>query len=131
VDRNRLWHHFARFATAVKDLDPAAERFRPRQMEHPLLRVYVLQGDRTLVLWCRDKRNTWQTELRDQQPPEPLTGLTLDLSGLLPDSAVASGQAYDPWDDRWTKVTLAGGTAPLPTFTRSIVVRLALARTFQ
>ena len=129
VDRNHLWHHFARFATAVKDLDPPAERFQPAQLEHPRLRVYALKGERTLLLWCRDKQNTWQAELRDHQPPETLTGLTLDLTELLSDRSFSSLRAYDPWHDRWSAVTMNGKIAPLPSFSRSLVLRLAKRRT--
>jgi hypothetical protein len=126
VDRNHLWHHFARFAAAVKNLDPPVERFQPARLEHPRLRVYALKGERTLVLWCRDKQNTWQTELQDHQPPDLLTGLTLDLTELLSDCAFSSVRAYDPWADRWSNVTMNGKIAPLPSFSRSLVLRLAI-----
>ena len=125
VDRNHLWYHFARFAAAIRDIDPPAERFQPAQLEHPRLRVYALKGARTLLLWCRDKQNTWQTELQNRQPPEVLRGLTLDLTGLWSDRDVSSIQAYDPWQDRWTALKMDGKIAPLPSFSRSLVLRLA------
>jgi hypothetical protein len=125
VDRNHLWHHFARFATAVKDLDPPAERFQPAQLEHPRLRVYALKGERTLLLWCRDRQNTWQAELRNHQPPQTLTGLTLDLTELLSDRSFSSLRAYDPWTDRWSAVTMNGEIVALPSFSRSLILRLA------
>ena len=36
----------------------------------------------------------------------------------------ADAQAYDPWTDRWTPVTVRDGRIPLPAFSRSIVVRV-------
>ena len=125
VDRNQLWHHFARFAVAVADLDPPAERFQPVQLEHPRLRVYALKGERTLLLWCRDKQNTWQRELRDHQPPEPLSELRLDLTELLHGREVPSAGFYDPWLNRWDTLRMNGKIALLPSFSRSLVLRLA------
>jgi len=63
VDRNNLWYHFGRFAEAIKDIDPAAERFEPNELSHPRLRIYALNGAQTFLAWCRDARNDWQSEL--------------------------------------------------------------------
>jgi hypothetical protein len=83
VDRNDLWHHFARFAAAVQGLDPPAEQFQPVTIPHPRLRIYALQGRRTLIAWCRDSQNTWQTELEQGRPPEVLDGIKVELNDVL------------------------------------------------
>ena len=82
VDRNNLWHHFARFRSAVGDLDPAAEQFKPAMLPHPRLRIYVLQGQHTWLAWCRDSQNDWRSELEAGRPPEVLDGLSIDVSEL-------------------------------------------------
>jgi len=120
VDRNNLWHHFARFAAVVKDLDPPSENFQPGMWPHPRLRVYLLQGRRTTLLWCRDSQNNWRTELEQGQPPETLDGLKLQLPNLAPSAA----RIYDPWQNRWSKATIRDGTLTLPSFSRSIVVMM-------
>jgi hypothetical protein len=124
VDRNNLWHQFARFAEAVKGLDPPAERFQPTELEHPRLRVYALQGRRTTLLWCRDKQNTWQTELEQGQAPEQLQGLRLDLGGLPRPVPTGPAMVYDPWTDRHLPVERTGTRLLLASFCRSVVVRL-------
>ena len=126
VDRQNLWHHFARFAEAIRDLDPPAEHFRPRVLEHPRLRVYALQGKRTLAIWCRDIENDWRTELEQDQSPETLSDVRLDLKSLLGKNTVIRARAYDPWQDRWTDITPAAAQLLLPAFSRSLVVRLDL-----
>jgi hypothetical protein len=123
VDANDLWWHFGRFAAFVRDLDPAAEGFEPGSVEHPRLRVYTLEGTQTLLVWCRDKQNTWQTELRDQRPPQPVTGAVIRLTAL-PRAAVI--RAYDPWENRWTDLSAAGAALTLPRFSRSIALRITL-----
>ena len=97
---------------------------QPGTVEHPRLRVYVLEGKRTCLLWCRDKQNTWQTELADGRPPEPVkdTAIAIDLPPGWPAEAMV--RVYDPWGDKWSRVKPEGRRIGLPTFTRSIVVRI-------
>ncbi|MGE5294422.1 MAG: cellulase family glycosylhydrolase [Solirubrobacterales bacterium] len=124
VAKNNLWHHFSRFARSVQDLDPPAEGFRPVRIEHPRLRIYVLAGRRTLIAWCRDKENTWQTELAEGRPPERLAGLSVELpADLLPEGA-SRIRVYDLWANEWSDGRLDGGRLSLPPFTRSLVFRI-------
>lgn len=120
VAANGLWHHYARFAEVVKGLDPPAERFEPVMVEHPRLRVYLLRGRRTLLAWCRDKRNTWESELKNGEKPEVLRGLRVAIDG-----AAGPARVYDPWANRWSEAKIAQGRVELPPFSRSIVVRAA------
>lgn len=119
VAANNLWHHYARFAETVKGLDPGAERWKPAMIEHPRLRIYVLEGRRTLLAWCRDKRNTWEAELKNGEKPEVLRGVEVDLKG-----AAGRARVYDPWANRWSEAKLNRGRLALPPFSRSVVVRV-------
>jgi hypothetical protein len=126
VDRNNLWHHFARFAAVVKDLDPPAEDFQPIQLPHPRLRVYALKGKRTLLVWCRDSQNDWRSELADGKAPETLDGVKLDLSEALAGIKPTATKTYDPWKDRWSVAKLSGNSVALPAFSRSVVIRMSV-----
>lgn len=121
IEKHDLWHHFARFAEAVRGIDPRAERFEPRRLEHPKLRVYALVGKRTMLLWLRDAASDWRTEIEQGRPAAMLQGLKLDVSSL---GARASIRFYDPWANRWAKGRANGGTVRLPPFRRSLVARL-------
>jgi hypothetical protein len=123
VDKNDLWWHFGRFSEAVRGIDPAAEAFQPMMLPHPRLRVYVLKGKRTVLLWCRDSENTWQAELAEGKTPGVLAGVTLDV-GALVQGTPRNARAYDPWENEWTEITLDGNNIRLPDFSRSVVVRL-------
>lgn len=123
VDRNDLWWHFGRFAAAIEGIDPAAERFAPRRVEHPRLRVYVLAGSSVVVAWCRDKENTWKTELAEERATQPIRGATVALD-LPAGWTRATASVYDPWAGRWSDAKLNGRQVALPEFSRSIVVRL-------
>ena len=112
VAANDLWWHYGRFAEAVKGLDPAAERFVPSMLDHDRLRLYQLKGRRTTLIWCRDTRNDWRSELERREPPETVTGIKLEG---LPKRV----QAYDPWTNQWSPVL----SNTLPAFRRSLVLR--------
>ena len=113
IDGNNLWWHFARFAEAVKDIDPAAEHFRPFRTETHALRIWGLRGERTTLLFCRDKANTWESELVRGEPPAKISGEGVPFGG--------KRRCYLPWENRWAD---APDAKPLPDFKRSIVVRI-------
>ncbi len=126
IDRPNFWYHFQRFHRTLEGIDPPAEAFEPARLDNAQLRIYALQGRRTWLAWCRDKANDWRTELEEGNPPQRLSGVVLDLatlcSGLDLQHAVAD--AYDPWQDRWSSVTLSGSKIVLPDFERSSIVRV-------
>jgi hypothetical protein len=122
VAKNHLWHHFGRFAEAVRDLDPAAEGLQPAMVPHERLRVYALRGKHTFMAWCRDARNTWQSELENGEKPEILRNLEVD-TGL---SGAGVARIYDPWTEEWTQAHVTGGRVPLPEFSRSLVISIAV-----
>lgn len=124
IQEPNLWRHFARFARAVEELDPAAEQFQPVMVEHPNLRVYLLKGRDTLLAWCRDVRNDWRSELEQGTAPERLTNLKLDLSAQLKARKVSAIRAYSPWTDAWSNLELKDGAVALPPFQHSIVLKV-------
>ena len=125
VAANDLWRHFGRFAEAVRGLDPPAEAFEPMMLKHDRLRIYVLRGRRTLLAWCRDTRNTWESELAQGQKPEVLNGLEVDLRPALPGRLPRTARLYDPWPGRWSQARLRRGKLTLPAFSRSLVIRVS------
>jgi hypothetical protein len=117
VAKNNLWHQFARFAEAVKDLDAPAEQFAASMTDHPQVRIYWLKGRRQTLIWLRDKQNNWMTELRDGVAPRTVRDVRLALDGV-------EARVYDPWADAWTTVRADKGFVTLPPFSRSLVVRI-------
>ena len=114
ISQHGLWHHFRRFAKAIEGLDPAAEHFRPFHTETHRLRLWGLRGERTTVVWLRDKRNTWESEIERGRAPEPVAG------EKMPDCLRrASYDWYLPWEDR----SFTADAPAIPTFLRSAVVR--------
>jgi len=122
VAANNLWFAFDRFAEAIKGIDPPAEAFEPIKLEDPRLRIYILKGRHTLLAWCRDKQNTWQTELAEGKPPEIVENAIVSLPETAAKSATVS--FYDPWSNRWTEGQVKGNSITLPQFIRSIIIKM-------
>jgi hypothetical protein len=124
VDKNNLWYHYKRFSEAVKDINPITEKFEATRSETYELRVYQLNGIKTILLWLRDKKNNWESELRDGQSPLIITGIKLDLKKLGIESSSDDIEIYDPWQDKWKNVIPEDMKITLPDFKRSLVVRI-------
>ncbi len=124
VAPNNLWWQFGRFAETVRGLNPPTEGFEPAMVEHPRLRVYVLKGRRTVLAWCRDTRNTWESELQRGERPEVLRGLEVDFATALAGRKTGKARVYDPWTGRWQAAKLKAGKVKLPAFSRSLVIRV-------
>ncbi|WP_439584936.1 cellulase family glycosylhydrolase [Dyadobacter bucti] len=122
IDKHDLWYQLARFKKAIRGLDPRLEDFRPFVTEQNGLRIYGLQGKKTVLLWCRDQSNTWEEELVKGIKPARLSGISVSLPFKL---NVAETIFYDPWTDQET-VLKNGGKIKLPDFGRSGIVRLTI-----
>jgi len=120
VAPNDLWWHFGRFADVVKGIDPPKEQFIPSMVEHPRLRIYQLTGKHTTLLWCRDTRNDWHSELERGEPAEQLTGLNVEVPKLR-----GRIRTYDPWSGQWRDAVQSGSGVRLPDFRRSLILRAA------
>ncbi len=126
IDKNNLWYHFQRFNEAIKGIDPVKEKFKPVKIEHQNLRIYALNGENTILIWCRDAANDWETEFVKGVPPAELDGLSVDVSELIKTGEIKSVKIYDPWKNAWTN----GKKKPvfiLPDFKRSVIVKIEVS----
>jgi len=55
VHRNNLWYHFQRFNEVIKGINPIKEGFVPSKAETRDLRVYLLKGKKTNLVWFATK----------------------------------------------------------------------------
>jgi hypothetical protein len=117
VHKNNLWFHLNRFATVVEGLNPATEQLEPFEIAHEQIFLYGLKGKSKTLIWCRDKKNTWQNELEKDQEPETIIGLEFD-------STIVGKyvNVYDPWEDKWTETKITNSKIIVPPFRRSAVV---------
>ena len=95
-------------------------------IEHDRLRVYVLSGLYTVLAWCRDKQNTWQSELQDGHKPETLRNVEINLAAALANRRAKSARIYDPWTDRWSPAKIRHAMVTVTQLSRSAVVRVLI-----
>lgn len=122
VAPNNLWWHYGRFAEVVKGINPAVEHFQPGMIEHPRLNIYFLRGKNTTLIWCRDRQNTWETELKNGVLPQILNNLSFTGDRLF--TAEDPYDVYDPWKNEWAHGIVKNGIVSLPSFQRSIVIKV-------
>jgi hypothetical protein len=124
VHPNNLWYHFGRFAEAINGINPIREKFVPEKYETERLRIYLLRGEKRVVLWCRDKKNTWKTELEEGLPPEAIRHMTLDLEELNCTGGFKRIRSFDPWKNKWTNINRDSSRITMPVFYRSMVISM-------
>jgi hypothetical protein len=124
VAKNNLWYHFRRFNEAIKDINPIEEKFIPAKAETNAVRIYLLKGKKTTLLWLRDKKNNWESALQKGIAPETLHGIQLHLRDLGLISSAGKIEVYDPWKNSWTIAKEVDASFILPDFKRSVVIRL-------
>jgi hypothetical protein len=123
VEEQNLWYHYQRFNSAIAGIDPVKEEFVPFTFTEDSVRFYGIKGNKTTMIWCRDAKNNWKTELQQGIPPE----MRQDFSFTLPvveGINFSAAEIYNPWDDVWTKIEIESDCVKLPPFLRSVVIKL-------
>lgn len=108
----------------MKGINPVTEKFVPSKSETADFRIYQLNGINSILLWVRDKNNTWQSELRDLQPPGTNINVKIDLESLGIINSFKQAEVYNPWTNIWISVVPQGMKLSLPDFRRSLVIRI-------
>jgi hypothetical protein len=126
VDKNNLWYHFGRFSKAIKDINPLEEKFIVTKSETDDFRVYQLHGSKTILIWLRDKNNTYESELKDGLPPKTKSGIQFDLKQTGIKGSFSEVSFYDPWQDKLQDAKPDELKLLLPDFRRSLVIRIKL-----
>jgi hypothetical protein len=124
VDKNNLWYHFKRFSNAIEGINPIDENFIPSKSESVDFRMYLLKGKNTSLLWLRDKKSNWESELKDRIPPVTRSDSRLNFKTIGINSDIKQVSVYDPWQDKWSEMKPDDSTIILPDFKRSLVIRI-------
>lgn len=123
IDKNDLWFHFARFNESVKGINPIEENFVPTTLYHQRFRIYALIGNKTMLVWCRDVENDWNSEFREGKKPEEIINETINFSSLISSSQIRNATIYNPWDNKWSTIA-KNSIVSLPAFKRSMVIKI-------
>ncbi|HHX43836.1 MAG TPA: cellulase family glycosylhydrolase [Chloroflexi bacterium] len=122
VDEKHLWHAFRPFADLVAGIALDAEAFRPIDLSTEDAWILGLLGRTHLLLWVRNRADSWHAVLRDEVAPAALAPQDVDLTPL----GVTDGtiESYAPWHDDTVGAALDGGTLHLPAVQYAAMVRI-------
>jgi hypothetical protein len=101
------------------------EAFTPSFKETSSLRIYVLKGKQTTLIWLRDKINNWESELEKGVAPQIVHDIKINLPDLGLTSSSKKIAIYDPWKNLWTSMAANASTITLPDFKRSVVIKIS------
>jgi hypothetical protein len=101
------------------------EAFQPVDFSTPQTWLLGLLGQRHLLLWARNKADSWHAVLRDEVTPAPVSAQTLNLAPVGLRAGLAS--VYSAWPGEGGAVTLAEGRLRLPAFKYGLMIRIALS----
>ncbi len=117
-----IWPHGTNFASS--SLSDTSGTFLAVEISDDRLTVRILDGRKTILIWCRDKANNWRTELAEEQPPAIIEHAQLTLAPAIRLPAKARVRFYDPWTDKWSEGKTDGTRVALHAFSRSLVVKI-------
>lgn len=123
VEKQNLWFHYQRFINAIDGIDPISEEFIPFTFNQDSVRCYGIKGKKTTMIWCRDAKSNWKTELQEGILPEIRNSFSIEFAATKR-MDYTSAKVYDPWNDEWTNVQIENSSIKLPPFLRSAVVIL-------
>lgn len=125
VDEKGLWPEFRPFADLLDGIALDAEGFRPVDLSNDRAWILGLLGSEHLLLWVRNRADSWHAVLRDGVVPAPLAPQDVDLAPL----GVTGGavERYAPWHDDECGAALDGGTLRLPAIRYAVMLRARLA----
>jgi len=122
VDNKNLWGAYRPFADLVAGVKLDEEQFRPFDLSSDTIWAFGLTGKEHVLLWVRNRADSWYRVLRDGQEPGILRGQRIDLGKV----GVQSGEATTlfPWREESGRARLTGGALELPPFRYGVLVRV-------
>lgn len=123
VDEKNLWRHFRPFAELMAGIALDAEGFRPIDLSTERAWILGLLGKHHLLLWVRNRADSWHAVLRDEVEPTPLAPQDVDLAPLGVNGGTV--EHYAPWHDATSGAHLKGSILHLPAVRYAAMVRVA------
>ncbi len=122
VDQKDLWQAYRPFADLIAGVQLDAEGFQPVDMSTERAWLLGLRGQQHLLLWVRNKADTWHAVLRDEIEPAVVDKQIVDLSPL----GITAGtvDTFWPWGEDTAGASLTGGQLSLPSFRYGLMVRI-------
>jgi hypothetical protein len=122
VDQKDLFGAFRPFTDLIAGVQLDAEDFRAFDLSTEKTWALGLRGKQHLLLWVRNRADSWYRTLRDRQAPHRLRGQQLDLRSL----GIGAGEVsvFHSWHERVGPARLTAGVLHLPDFRFGLMVKV-------
>ena len=126
IYKHHLWKHIKPFAEFIRNVNPIEENFTPTRLDTMRTRVWAINGKKTILAFVRDNSNDWKSEFIDGKKPVEIVEEKLDFSEAVGNRTISKIQIYDLWNGACPTDIGKSAKFTLPTFKRSIAVRIDL-----
>ena len=123
IYKHELWRHLKPFSALLEKIDPRDEDFKPFRADTKKLRVYALDGKKTLLAFARDIDNNWVNEFEKGIKPSEISGETIDFTNAVKGRKISKVRVYDLWGGGVNSAEPSAKVS-LPPFKRSCAVRI-------
>ena len=125
IDQKCLWSGFRPFADLVDGIQFDAEGFETFDLTTEHVWFLGLKGSRHLLVWVRNKADSWYAVLRDGRNAPLRRDQEFDLGRI----GVRGGEVevFRPWRDARGQARLTGGLLHLPSFRYGLMLRISLS----
>jgi hypothetical protein len=126
VDQKDLWRFYKPFAEMMEGVNLQLEFFQRADLSTDDAWFLVLRGRGHILVWVRNKADSWHAVLRDGEEPPLLEDQVFDLSLL----NVQQGdvELFWPWDDATGEARLEESKLYLPPFRYGLMVKIGPPR---
>jgi hypothetical protein len=125
VDQKNLWGQLKPFADLLEGVALDSEGFQPVDLSNEQAWCLGLTGQHTLLLWLRNKADTWQTVLRDELAPAPVD-CRIPIAPRF--AQAAHWQAFNGWgeEEKTLQVDFSDGALSVRQMTHGVMVRITV-----
>lgn len=99
VESKNLYKYFKPLSDMLYGIDFQAEEFSPIDLSDDEVYLYILKGKRNTLGFIRNKKDCWQTVLRDSGTPNTVERVTIDMK-------CRKVTPFPIWDDDLTHIKI-------------------------
>jgi hypothetical protein len=123
VDQKDLWEQLRPFAELMEGVALDSEAFQPVDFSNEQAWCLGLVGQETVLLWIRNRQDTWERVLRDEIAPEPVN-CSLQLEDRF--SSAQDVQVFPGWpqEEKALEISWQNGVLSVSRLNYSVMIKI-------
>lgn len=111
------------FSKIIEGIDIPRQDFKPFRADSKGLRVYALEGKKSILAFVRDSCNDWKSEFEMGKYPRDISSASVDFSNYGKGREIAGVRIFNLWNGEVLDAEKSLNVK-LPVFSRSCAVRI-------